>query len=206
MMASQSGSFASRVIPYGLNTAFSVFVVFDFFATCRTQLSVRRRILDPSWRPRSGVPRSHGCALERAAAPICREAGTRVTTNTLVIDFNIPNVNRVDNRRIEVIANGLPIFQGAQLAIDTTLVSLSPVMAHPGVVQDSTQGQHWPKHSKPKSGDSRNFYTRAAAASSFWQLKLEADSATRQLSSCERWHMHEPDPSPQPCSKQPSWP
>ena len=67
--------------------------------------------------------RSRGCELERTTARICREAGARVTTNTLITDLNIPNVNRVDNRRIEVIANGLPIFQGAQLAVDTTLVS-----------------------------------------------------------------------------------
>lgn len=93
---------------------FSVFVFFDFLChlpnaafgavASSTLLGDHRTAC-----PRSGVPRSCGCALERAAARICREAGTRVTTNTLVIDFNIPNVNRVDNRRIEVIANGLPI-------------------------------------------------------------------------------------------------
>ena len=117
----QSGSFASRVIPYGPNTAYPS----QLFCLLRLRLlrlplplaerSFRcRRILDPlgdhrTACPRPGVPRSRGCALERAAARICREAGTRVTTNTLVIDFNIPNVNRVDNRRIEVIASGLPI-------------------------------------------------------------------------------------------------
>ena len=34
----------------------------------------------------------------------------------------VPN-DRVDNRRLEVVADGLPLFGGAQLAIDTTLVS-----------------------------------------------------------------------------------
>ena len=32
-------------------------------------------------------------------------------------------VQRQDERRIEVIANGLPLWSGAQLAVDTTLVS-----------------------------------------------------------------------------------
>ena len=30
---------------------------------------------------------------------------------------------RLDNRRIEVVVDGLPLFHGAQLAVDTTLVS-----------------------------------------------------------------------------------
>ena len=47
---------------------------------------------------------------------------TRVTTNTALTHLNLPNLTRYDNRRIEVIANGIPIHQGAQLAVDTTLV------------------------------------------------------------------------------------
>jgi hypothetical protein len=57
--------------------------------------------------------------LERAAARICREAGARVTTNTSVADLNIPSVHRLDDCRIEVIANGLPLWGGCQLAVDT---------------------------------------------------------------------------------------
>ena len=72
---------------------------------------------------RSGVLRSRGGPLERAAARICREGGARVTTNTRLADLNIQNLSRVDDRRIEVIANGLPMLGGSQLAVDTTLVS-----------------------------------------------------------------------------------
>ena len=74
---------------------------------------------------RSGALRSRGCPLERAAARVCREPGARVTTNTLVRDLNVA-VSRLDDRRIEVIANGrkgLPLRNGAQLAVDTTIVS-----------------------------------------------------------------------------------
>ena len=39
------------------------------------------------------------------------------------MDLNIDNIQRQDDRRIEVIANGLPLWGGVQLAIDTTLVS-----------------------------------------------------------------------------------
>ena len=71
----------------------------------------------------SGVLRARGGPLERAAARICREGGARVTTNTRLADLNIHNLSRVDDRRIEVIANGLPMWGGNQLAVDATLVS-----------------------------------------------------------------------------------
>ena len=58
-----------------------------------------------------------GFALESAAARVCREAGARVSTNIFVQDLDIV---AEDQRRIEVVAEGLPVFHGAQLAIDTT--------------------------------------------------------------------------------------
>ena len=71
----------------------------------------------------SGILRSRGGPLERATARICREAGARATTNTRVNDLNISHPHQHDDRRMEVIANGLPLWNGAQLAVDTTLVS-----------------------------------------------------------------------------------
>ena len=61
--------------------------------------------------------------LEKAAARICREAGGRVAENQLLRDLNVDGVDPRDGRKIEVIANGLPLWGGAQLAIDATLVS-----------------------------------------------------------------------------------
>ena len=70
----------------------------------------------------AGVLRSRGRPLERAAARVCREAGARVTCNTRLADMNL-QVDRVDDRRLEIVANGLPLWGGQQLAVDTTLVS-----------------------------------------------------------------------------------
>ena len=61
--------------------------------------------------------------MENAAARVCREAGARVWTNVMVRDMDLVPNDRIDNRRLEVVADGLPLFGGAQLAIDTTLVS-----------------------------------------------------------------------------------
>ena len=102
-----------------------------------------RRALDPFGDHRAacaqaGILRSRGGPLERAAARICREAGARVTTNTRIIDLNIDHVDTQDDRRIEVIANGLSLWGvglslwgGAQLAVDTTLVSPLTRAGHP---------------------------------------------------------------------------
>ena len=45
-----------------------------------------------------------------------------MTSNTRLADLNLA-VDRLDDRRLEVVANGLPLWGGAQLAVDTTLVS-----------------------------------------------------------------------------------
>ena len=69
-----------------------------------------------------GVLARRAGPLERAAARICREAGARVATNVSLRDLNL-DLPAADGRRIEVVANNLPIWQGAQIAVDTTIVS-----------------------------------------------------------------------------------
>ena len=71
----------------------------------------------------AGVLGRRGFALEVAAAQVCREAGVRVSTNQFVRDLDLGEFNGLDGRRLEVIADGLSLWRGAQLAIDTTLVS-----------------------------------------------------------------------------------
>ena len=56
-------------------------------------------------------------------ARICREAGARVRTNVMVRNLDLGAFDHLDGRRLEIIADGLPLWRGAQLAIDTTLVS-----------------------------------------------------------------------------------
>ena len=47
----------------------------------------------------------------------------RVMTNVLVRDLELNLHDHVDARRLAIVADGLPLFGGAQLAFDTTLVS-----------------------------------------------------------------------------------
>ena len=85
--------------------------------------------------PRSGVLRARGGPLERA----CREAGAVVAVHTLVRDLNVGSVPG-DDRRIEVIANGLPLWGGMQLAVDTTLVSALCSTGAPRCYQNRAEG------------------------------------------------------------------
>ena len=59
-----------------------------------------------------------GCALHSAAARVCGEGG--VSTNVFLRDLNLAAPNAADGKRVE---DGLPLFGGTQLAIDTSLGS-----------------------------------------------------------------------------------
>ena len=46
-----------------------------------------------------------------------------MAVNVMVRDMDLALPNAHDARRLEVLVDGLPVYGGAQLAIDTTLVS-----------------------------------------------------------------------------------
>ena len=70
----------------------------------------------------SGVLAARALPLEHAVARVCREAGARVARHVRLADMNL-DVPVADERRIEVVANGLPLWHGSQLALDATIVS-----------------------------------------------------------------------------------
>ena len=68
---------------------------------------------------------------------MCREAGARVAENMFLRSMNLQGISARDGRQLEVVANGLPLWGGAQLAVDATLVS--PVRRN-GTPQPDTEG------------------------------------------------------------------
>ena len=64
-------------------------------------------------------------AVESVVARVCREAGGRFTTNVMLRDPDMALPDVADGRRLEVVADGLPLFGGAQLVIDTLLCAPS---------------------------------------------------------------------------------
>ena len=59
---------------------------------------------------RAGVLGRRGFAVESAGARICREGGGRVVTNAILRDFDLAASNPADQRRVEILADGLPLF------------------------------------------------------------------------------------------------
>ena len=72
--------------------------------------------------------------MERTWARIRREAGARAVENVYLRDMAIPGIALTDDRRLEVMATGLPLFRGVPLGLDTTMTS--PLHA---------DGRPWPK-------------------------------------------------------------
>ena len=92
-----------------------------------------------------------------------------------------------DDRRIEVMANGLPLWGGMQLAVDTTLVSAlsstgAPRRYHSRAVQPCA------KPDGPRSAHTRSSFalTRAAGWLSL-RLRLAGASARKPWTSCSGW-------------------
>ena len=77
--------------------------------------------------------------MESAVAQICREGGARVSTNVMVRELDITQGNS-DPRRLKVIAEGLSLIGGVQLALDATLVSAHHADGTPLRKADTTNG------------------------------------------------------------------
>ena len=78
--------------------------------------------------------------MERMVARCFREAGARVRTNVYDRGLNMPNRVLDDNRHIEVIAEGLPLYHGRQLAVNAALVSPLTRGGNPRLRSDDVDG------------------------------------------------------------------
>jgi len=54
---------------------------------------------------------------------VCREAGATVRKNAYLRDMLLGSVLPKDDRKLECLATGLPLWNGAQVAVEATLVS-----------------------------------------------------------------------------------
>ena len=89
--------------------------------------------------PRSGRLRLRAVGPERTLGRVCREAGATVRCNTKLRDMNVA-ISANDERSIEVLASGLPLHHGSQLAVDITLRSALTAQGLPCRGAASTDG------------------------------------------------------------------
>ena len=76
--------------------------------------------------PSTGRLRRRGKALELAFAQLLREAGgpsAQVAPRPRLRDLAVPGVSALDQRELNVVARGLPLFGGRTIGVDATLRS-----------------------------------------------------------------------------------
>ena len=88
---------------------------------------------------RSGPLRVRAVFSERTLARVCREAGATVSCHTKLRDMNVA-ISAEDERSAEVLASGLPLYRGSQLAVDITLRSATTAQGLPCPGAASTDG------------------------------------------------------------------
>ena len=108
--------------------------------------------------PQTGRLKKWATPIERIVARIFREAGAQVRYNAYLRDMNI-GVSSVDERRVEVLAQDLPCFGGAQLAVE------SPWSARSAVQANNRMPQKWTVLRWSEHGMSRKQLTPELAAS-----------------------------------------
>ena len=127
-----------------------------------------------------------GFAVEIAAAKVCREAGARVSSNIMVRYLDLPAPRQAfDGRRLEVVAQGLPIFGSMQLAIDTTL--LCALHRNGTARRGAAARTAWPstQHVDARSGHTQNSWVHIPGLD--WlpsRVKLEGGVPQKRTCSC----------------------
>ena len=99
-----------------------------------------------------------------------------------------------DNRRLEIVAEGLPLFHGAQLAIDTTVVSVLKRDGTPhtrcadvdgAALQAAAEGDHLSRAGWPKIPSW--VASSAGRGWSCWGVRWPAGGQTNASVSCASW-------------------
>ena len=120
---------------------------------------------------------------------------TWVTTNTTGNDLHINHPHRHDDRRIAVIASGFPLWNGAQVAVDPTLV---PPFNREG--QPRCRGGRFTGAAlqDARTRKSRTYpellnNQRSRWVGQCWQWKPQAGGTRMVEPSATTWHEQEPD-------------
>ena len=150
---------------------------------------------------RTGALGRRGFALESAAARVCREAGGRVTTNVMVRDLDLPVLNATNSRRLEVVVDGLPLFGGSQLAVDTTLVCSLHSDGSPHRGAADTDGVVFLPGGAKNCGTQSWWVQAVVRILSCWPWRSAAGGHQRRAPLLLSWRRRKPDGSQPSCRR-----
>ena len=124
---------------------------------------------------------------------VCREAGARVSLNVRVQDMDLA----LPDACLEIVADGLPLFQGAQLVVDTFPVS---VLRRDGVPRQRSTTQDGVALMTTRRRKERVYPEltgqRAAHGLWSWPGKWEAGGLRNAMSSSTSWRSQDQKGAP----------
>ena len=115
-----------------------------------------------------GVMGTQGFAIESAAARVCQEGGARVATVVLLRDLVLVVSVARSGRRLEITADGLPLFGGVQRVVDAALVS--PLHLNKNHAARGHSGHHCDQSVSRASGCTANDELREVFRTLFCRL------------------------------------
>ena len=120
----------------------------------------------------------------------CWEGGARVSTNVMLRDLDIFSPHSSDGRRLEVVAEGLCLFGGCQLALDATVVST----LHGGGTHRKKADVVALKEARRSKEATYPELCRVIVEHDLWSLlgRSEAGRLKKQRTSCGVWPARSP--------------
>ena len=152
---------------------------------------------------RSGRVKKRAGPTERVLARVCREAGARVKFNAALRDMNL-GVPGADERWIEVLAQDLPCFGGAQLAIDITLRSALCATGEPQPGAAEVDGAVLVRAWRDKENAHPDLVTSRRCRLVVVAIEGAA-GVTKQRISCGNWRRRRHARRRHSCSTRPHW-
>ena len=134
----------------------------------------------------SGVLGRRGFAIESAASRVCREGGARVAPNVLLRDLDLAVPVAGGGRRLEIIADGLPLFGGVQLALMPPSFLRCTATERPVLVPPVWMVHRWQSHADGKNALILSLWAaKPEHGWVCWLWRSAVDGPRRRAHSCD---------------------
>lgn len=119
--------------------------------------------------------------------------------------MNLQGISSCDGRQIEVAANGLPLWGGAQLAVDATLVSPVGRDGHPHLGASEVDGLQLQEARRRKETKYHELVRSRRCRLVVLALEVGGRWSEDALDFVRLWPSPQPGPTPVSCASRPNW-